>query len=66
MRSVVPRGPAKGTGWATRCSQVGLLEPVLPAGDACRDAVLACDQSVKKALESKPGRIKVAAPRAPC
>ena len=45
MRSFVPRSPAKGTDWATGCSQVGLLEPVIPADDACRDAVLACGQS---------------------
>ena len=39
MRGFVPRSPAKGTGWATGCSQVGLLEPVIPAGEACRDAL---------------------------
>ena len=45
MRSFVPRSPAKGTGWATGCSQVGLLEPVIPVGDACRDAVIACGRA---------------------
>ena len=45
MRSFVSKIPAKGTGWATDCSQVGLLEPVTRTDEACRDAVLACGHS---------------------